>query len=61
VTRGSRGFDWLQVEEGNGSSGPELGRNSNRLGALGQKQTGPTVNKIKKNENKTGRLRWLLG
>jgi hypothetical protein len=56
VTRGSRGFDWLQVEEGNGSSGPELGRNSNRLGALGQKQTGPTVNKIKKNENKTGRL-----
>jgi hypothetical protein len=49
------------VEEGDGSSGPELGQTSNGLGALGQRETGPAANKIKKNENKTCGLRWLLG
>jgi hypothetical protein len=55
------GFDRLEVEEGDGSSGPELGQTSNGLGALGQRETGPAANKIKKNENKTCGLRWLLG
>jgi hypothetical protein len=38
-----------------------MSQKSNGLGTVGQKETGPDANKIKKKENKMGGLRWLLG